>query len=290
MQHRLGQLYKRCKGNFLPWKRGGLAKLSAAGGGSALLRHSRNARTPHHAGYRVDHVVDRMELLWVRQQHKRHRQRAGLAIGTQSCILDAFKVDDMGETKDAADHLARAEAEHVGKQRIQKGVSRRLKRGDVLWTGKHDGWEYITRRVLVPQREEGSAERLPEDLRLSENPFLISHAVVVWRRVPGLGVPIQQEIAEKCAQVESDGAVEGEFRIDYAAVVFRNHHRAGMKIAVNERLGLTEKFLPKSSGGNFERPIAAKVRDDLVELRGGVTVTRASDVGLRKNKVYADAH
>jgi hypothetical protein len=57
-----------------------------------------------------------MELLWVRQQQMRHGQRAGFAIGAQGGILDALKVDDMGETQDAADHLASAEAEHIRKE------------------------------------------------------------------------------------------------------------------------------------------------------------------------------
>ena len=69
---------------------------------------------PHAAG-RVDHVLDRMELLWLRQKQMCHGQRAGLAVGAPRGILDALKVDDMGETQDAADHLAGAEAEHVRK-------------------------------------------------------------------------------------------------------------------------------------------------------------------------------
>src|ERR1700693_3314689 len=91
------------------------AKLSAAGGCASLLRHSRVARAPHHARYGVDHVIDGMKLLWERQQYMRHRQCTGFAIGAHSGILDAFKVDDMGESKDAADHFARGETEHVGK-------------------------------------------------------------------------------------------------------------------------------------------------------------------------------
>src|SRR5258708_22906096 len=188
----------------------------------------------------------------------RHGERAGFAIGAQSRILDGFKVDNMGETKNSADHLASAEAEHVGEQRIQKGAACRVNGGDVYWRGKHRGWECITLCVPVPQREEASAERLPEDLRLLENPFPIGDEIVVCSGVPGLGVPIQQEIAEKRAQVESDWAVEGKFRIDDATVIFRNHHRAGMEITVNERLGFGEKFLPEASGGDFERPIPSQ--------------------------------
>ena len=60
-----------------------------------------------------------------------------------------------------------------------------------------------------------------------------------------------------------------------------------MQIPVNERLGFVEKFLPEARRGNLERPVAAKVRDDLVKLRGGVTIARADEVGIRKDQIYA---
>src|SRR5260221_13771019 len=47
---------------------------------------------PYHARHRVGPVVNRIELLGMRQQHLRHRQRAGLASSAQTGILDAFKV------------------------------------------------------------------------------------------------------------------------------------------------------------------------------------------------------
>src|SRR5258706_4317491 len=143
---------------------------------------ARNARAgtcaPCHARHGVDHVINGTELLRMRQQNMRHRQRTGFAIGAHSGILNGFEVDDMGETKYTADHLASAEAEHVGKQRVQKRTARRLKRGDVLRSGKHGGRECITLCVLVPQGVEATAECLPEDLHLPENPFLMSDAVV----------------------------------------------------------------------------------------------------------------
>ena len=127
-------------------------------------------------------------------------------------------------------------------------------------------------------------------LACCENPFLIGDAVVACSCVPGLGVPAQQQIAEKRAQVESDWAVESEFRIDHARVIVGDHHRPGMKIPVNERLGFIEKFLPEACRGHFERPIAAKVRDNVVKLRGSVTIALADEVGIRKNQIYGDAH
>jgi hypothetical protein len=65
--------------------------------------------------HRLDHVLDGMELLWARQQQMRHGQRAGFAIGARGSVLNALKVADMGETQDAADHLASAKAEHIRK-------------------------------------------------------------------------------------------------------------------------------------------------------------------------------
>src|ERR1700694_2059082 len=63
-----------------------------------------------------------------------------------------------------------------------------------------------------------------------------------------------------------------------------------MQVTVNERLGCADEFLPKARRGNFERRIAAKGRDDLVQLRGSVTITGAHEVRIGENKIYADAH
>src|SRR3981081_593642 len=63
-----------------------------------------------------------------------------------------------------------------------------------------------------------------------------------------------------------------------------------MQVTGNERLGFPDGFLPKARRGNFERRIPAKGRDDLVQLRGRVTITGAHEVRIGENKVYADAH
>src|SRR5258707_10762058 len=68
------------------------------------------------AGYGVDNVVDRFECFRIREKQASQAQCAGFAIGAQTSICNALKVDHMREADDAADHLAGAEAEHVGKQ------------------------------------------------------------------------------------------------------------------------------------------------------------------------------
>jgi len=63
-----------------------------------------------------------------------------------------------------------------------------------------------------------------------------------------------------------------------------------MQITVDERLGFREEFVTEACRGYFELPVTAKGRDDVIELRRGVTVARADEVRIRENQVYADAH
>ena len=117
----------------------------------------------------------------------------------------------------------------------------------------------------------------------------MSGAVIPWGCVSGLRVPIQHEITEKRAQIESNRPVESEFRIDHPSVTVRDHHRTGMKIAVQERLSLAEKFLSKLCRGDFQRSIATKIRDDVVQLGRGVAIAFANKIRIRKNKIYRNA-
>src|ERR1700730_14383513 len=96
-----------------------------------------------HAGYDVDNVVDRFESLRIREKQASQVQCAGFAISAQTSIYNALKVDDMREADDAADHLAGAEAEHVGKQAIHEFLTRHLQRAVVPRTGKHGNREDV---------------------------------------------------------------------------------------------------------------------------------------------------
>src|ERR1700738_5413622 len=64
------------------------------------------------AWHGVDHVVNRSELLGMRQQQMRQGQCIGLTESAQRRLLNAFEVDHVSESEDAADHLAGGEAEH----------------------------------------------------------------------------------------------------------------------------------------------------------------------------------
>ena len=62
-----------------------------------------------------------------------------------------------------------------------------------------------------------------------------------------------------------------------------------MKIPVNQRLGLAEKFLSEARRRNFERTIAAQVADDFVELRRGMSIALAREVWIPKDQIYGNA-
>src|ERR1700719_3084264 len=89
------------------------------------------------AWHGVDHIVNRPELLGMCQQQMRQGQCIGLAESAQRRLLNAFEVDHVSEPQDAADHLAGGKAEHVGEQRIQECVSRRIERSKVPGSGEN---------------------------------------------------------------------------------------------------------------------------------------------------------
>src|SRR5262249_45752728 len=104
-----------------------------------------------------------------------------------------------------------------------------------------------------------------------------------------LRVPAEQQIAEERAQVEPDGSVEGEFRIDHSRIAFGHHHRARVEIPVNERLCFVEKLPSEARGSKLQLAVPPHVRNELIEVRRGVAVALAAAVRVTKDQVHRDA-
>ena len=205
-------------------------------------------------------------------------------------VRDPLEVDHVRKPEDPPDHLAGRIAQHVVVQRIDIVVPGRFQRRGIGGLGEHRRRIGVSPGLMGPQVEKPAAKRLPEHIGLVENPLLIRDAIVARgvRGMPGLGVPAEQQIAEERPQVESDGAVEGELRIDHASVVLRHHHGTGMQVPVDERLGLIEKFLSQTGGAHLERPVAPQVRGGGIELRRGVAIALARPIGIGEYQVHAD--
>ena len=186
------------------------------------------------------------------------------AARSQSARTSGFpmpsKIEDVREPQDAPDHLAGTESQHILEQRVHESSARRFERGGIRGQAEHGVRKRIAGRVLGPEREEANPERSPEHLHLVENPPALRGPIVAGGLVAELGVPAEQKISEKRAEVEADRPVKRELRIDHAGIAVGDHHRAGMQVAVNERLGFGEKLLAEARGADLERRRLAAAR------------------------------
>ncbi len=55
-------------------------------------------------------------------------------------------------------------------------------------------------------------------------------------------------------------------------------------------MGFGEKFLSEARYRSLERPVAAQIYDDFVELRRGVTIALVGDIRTPENQIDRDAH
>ena len=96
------------------------------------------------------------------------------------------------------------------------------------------------------------------------------------------------EIGEQHADVEGHRPVEGEFRIDDARLVVGDHDRAGMQVAMHQRLGIGGENMLQPLRLDLEVAVGAQFGDDAVELRRGVAVHRRFEIGIGEDQALGD--
>ncbi len=96
------------------------------------------------------------------------------------------------------------------------------------------------------------------------------------------------EIGEQHADVEGHRAVEGEFRIDHPGFTVGDHDRAGMQIAVQQRLGIGREQMLQPLRLDLQITIGAQFGDDAVELRARMPVHLGVEIRVRENQVLGD--
>jgi len=190
-----------------------------------------------------------------------------------------------GETKNACGSLASAEAEQVGKQRIQKGVALLTERGGLSPSGNLAA---VKRQPFASSfHTRGSiCGMCPRYLLLPENPFLIGRRGRRAVECPGWEYQCSRRLP-KTRPCRSDRAIEKANPDHDAGFPFsRNHYRADGEPVLSAWLSV--KILPANDLGDFERPIGSSSRRS--SDRCGMLAARASEVGIRKIKIHGDAH
>ena len=75
-----------------------------------------------------------------------------------------------------------------------------------------------------------------------------------------------EEIADHRADIEADRPEEGEFGIDDARVVGRQHDRAGMQVAMDQRLRRGQELIFAGLRGDLQRGVALEGLLSRVEI------------------------
>src|SRR5262245_24774688 len=94
----------------------------------------------------------------------------------------------------------------------------------------------------VPKRPEALVEQPPHRLGGLQDPMAIAVALARALLVTALREERKVEVPDQRADVETHRAVERELGIDGKGLGVRYHDRAGMKVAVDHRLGVAQEF------------------------------------------------
>ena len=96
------------------------------------------------------------------------------------------------------------------------------------------------------------------------------------------------EIGEQHADVEGHRSVEGELRIDHPRLLVGDHDRAGMQVAMQQRLGIGGEHMLQPLRLDLEVAVGAQFGDEAVELRRRMPVHRRFEIGVGEDQVLGD--
>ena len=99
---------------------------------------------------------------------------------------------------------------------------------------------------------------------------------------------VEQEIGDDRADVEAHRPHEGEFRIDDARVLRRQHDGAGVQVAMQHGFGGGEELELEARDGDLQVAILAPARGIGIELRRGPAVELRHAVGIGEDQVLGD--
>ena len=98
----------------------------------------------------------------------------------------------------------------------------------------------------------------------------------------------EQEIADDRADVEADRADERELGVDDARVVWRRHDRAGVQVAVDQRLGAGQEPIFQRLRGDLDRAVA--LERSLLRIEPGLrpAIERRLAIRIGEDQILGD--
>ena len=215
-------------------------------------------------------------------------QRLCFTGSAQILVGDGLEIGIVGETEDAAVDLDAGEAQHVDPDVVQHAVERLLAAQRIAVILEQAAVVEHAGALAAPEMRELGAEDRPGLDDDAEQIGAHRLAVAASLFVAGLSEIGHPEIGEQHADIEGHRSVEGEFRIDDARVVVGHHDRAGVQVAVQQRLGVGGEQMLQLLRLDLEVAVGAQFGNEGVELRRGVPVHRRFEIGVGEDQVLGD--
>lgn len=106
--------------------------------------------------------------------------------------------------------------------------------------------------------------------------------------MPGGGKIGHQEVGQHGADIETHRAVEREFGVDHPRLAARDHDRAGVQVAVEQRLGARHELQLQPGDRDVEVHILAKLCGERIEIRRSPAVLLGDAVRIGEDQILGD--
>src|SRR3984957_15035572 len=216
---------------------------------------------------RLDDIRDSGKPLRADEQLAAKRENLGFAERAPLRVGDALQIFGMGEAEHAANHLGAGEGETVLEENAHESLALGFHRRMLLLRGEQARRISIALFRLAPERKEAVMKTGPDRLDLIEYPDAVAVALMGRGFMALLREIGDEEIADHRADIETDRPDAGEFGIDDARVVRREHDRSGMEIAVNQGLRARQELIFARLRRDLQRRVALEGLFQRIEIR-----------------------
>ena len=214
-------------------------------------------------------------------------QSLRLADSAQILVGYGLEIGVVCEAEDAAVDLDAGKAQHVDPDIVQHAVERLLGPERVAAILEQATVVEHAGALGAPEMGKLGAEHRPglDDDTEQIGAHLAAVAVLLVASLRKVGHP---EIGKQHADIEGHRRIEGELRIDDPRLRVGDHDRAGMQVAMHQRLGVGGEHMLQLLRFDLEVAVGAQFGDDGVELRRGVPVHRRFVIGVGEDEVLGD--
>ena len=194
----------------------------------------------------------------------------------------------MGEAQNTADHFCAREGQCVLEQNAHEPRALFVHRQAVFLGREQVGGIRVAPAGGSPKRKKAIVEPRPHLLRLQQNPVSIGIAGAGSASWPSWAKKASSKLPTTAPTSKPIGADEGEFGVDDPRVFARQHDRAGVQIAVDQRLSARHELIFAALRGDFQRAVPLERPLVRVEIRPRPAIERRFAIGIGEDEIFCD--